>query len=160
MSPSEHLTWYCLTTAYREGFRYSGEQAVIEKGYTCLLQNSSSSNLPLSLNHEFQCLVEPFMKSLSLLISASSTGMLAQLPICSLPQEGPLKKIKRRWVCACVCVNVHVCGGVHMDVYVYRSDIKGRNKDSNNSSLVGKMLIWSMARGISPKCQVRALLPV
>ena len=53
----------------------------------------------------------------------------------------PLKKIKRRWVCACVCVNVHVCGGVHMDVYVYRSDIKGRNKDSNNSSLVGKMLI-------------------
>ena len=40
MSPSEHLTWYCLTTAYREGFRYSGEQAVsidfcIQYRYAC-----------------------------------------------------------------------------------------------------------------------------
>lgn len=149
-----------LFTAYCKGFRYSGEQSVIEKGYTCLLQNSSSSNLPLSLNHEFQCLVEPLMKELSLLISASNMGMLAQLPIGFLPQEGPLKKIKRRWVCACVCVHVCVCRGVSMEVYVYINDIKGRNKDSNNSSLVGKMLIWSMACGISSKRQVWALLPV
>lgn len=81
------------------------------------------------------------MKELSLLISASNMGMLAQLPIGFLPQEGPLKKIKRRWVCACVCVHVCVCGGVYTEVYVYRNDIKGRNKDSNNFSLVGKMVI-------------------
>lgn len=80
--------------------------------------------------------------------------MLAQLPVYLLPQAGPLKKLKRRRVCACVCVHARVCGGVYMEVYVYRSDIEGRNKDSNNSSSVGKMQIQSMACGISPKCQV------
>ena len=56
-------------------------------------------------------------------------------------------------VCMCVYACPCVWRGVHGGV-CYRSDIKGRNKDSSNSSLVGKMQIQSMACGISPKCQV------
>ena len=51
--------------------------------------------------------------------------MLAQLPVCLLPQAGPLKKIKRRRVCACVCVHARVCGGVYMEVYVIEVILKG-----------------------------------
>lgn len=44
-----------------------------------------------------------------------------------------------------------VCGGAYTEVCVYRSDVKGRNRDSNYSFLVGEMLNRSMACGISPK---------
>lgn len=47
--------------------------------------------------------------------------MLAQLPICFLPQARPLRKIKRRYV----CVWVSVCGDEDMEVCVSRDSVKG-----------------------------------
>ena len=120
MSPSEHLTWYCLTTAYREGFRYSGEQSVTEKGYTCLLQNSSSSNLPLSLNHEFQCLVEPFMKELSIDFCIQYGYACSAAHWFSPSGRTTEKNQEEMGVCMCVCACLCVWRGVHGSVCVYK----------------------------------------